>query len=150
MFLRNAEKQVTIELAVGETAISKLFFCVSRVTDGLAPPSQGEVYTMAKNSKAPTKSEVYGEISKVTGLSRKQVSSVFESLSGVVKKSLSKKGPGMFTVPGLLKIRVIHKPATPERKGMDPFTKQERVFKAKPARNVVRIRPLKALKDMVN
>lgn len=93
---------------------------------------------------------MYGEISKVTGLSRKQVSSVFESLSGVVKKSLSKKGPGMFTVPGLLKIRVIHKPATPERKGMDPFTKQERVFKAKPARNVVRIRPLKALKDMVN
>ncbi len=105
---------------------------------------------MAKTSKAPTKSEVYSEISKVTGLSRKQVSSVFESLSGVVKKSLSKKGPGMFTVPGLLKIRVVHKPATPERKGIDPFTKQERVFKAKPARNVVRIRPLKALKDMVN
>ncbi len=105
---------------------------------------------MAKTSKAPTKSEVYSEISKVTGLSRKQVASVFESLSGVVKKSLSKKGPGMFTVPSLLKIRVVHKPATPERKGIDPFTKQERVFKAKPARNVVRIRPLKALKDMVN
>ena len=105
---------------------------------------------MAKSGKAPTKSDVYAEISKVTGLSRRQVAGVFESLAGVVKKSLGKKGPGLFTVPGLMKVRVIHKPAQPERKGIDPFTKQERVFKAKPARNVVRIRPLKALKDMVN
>ncbi len=105
---------------------------------------------MAKSGKAPTKSEVYAEISKATGLSRRQVAGVFESLAGVVKKALGKKGPGLFTVPGLMKVRVIHKPAQPERKGIDPFTKQERLFKAKPARNVVRIRPLKALKDMVN
>ena len=105
---------------------------------------------MAKAAKAPTKSEVYAEISKATGLSRKQLSGVFESLSGVMKKALGKKGPGLFTIPGLVKVKVIHKPATPERKGIDPFTKQERVFKAKPARNVVRCRPLKALKDMVN
>ena len=105
---------------------------------------------MAKAGKAPTKSEVFSDISKTTGLTRKQVASVFESLATTVKKAVGKKGPGLFTIPALAKIKVVHKPAQPERKGIDPFTKQERVFKAKPARNVVRIRPLKALKDMVN
>lgn len=106
---------------------------------------------MAKTTaKAPTKSQVYGEIAKTTGLTRKQVASVFDALAGVMKKTLGKKGPGVFTLPGLIKIRVVHKPAQPARKGIDPFTKQERMFPAKPARNVVRCRPLKALKDMVN
>lgn len=103
----------------------------------------------AKSAKAPTKSEVYSTISTDTGLSRKQVAGVFESLSAMIQKTLNKKGAGMFTVPGLAKVKVVKKPATPERKGVDPFTKQERVFKAKPARNVIRVRPLKALKDMV-
>lgn len=106
---------------------------------------------MAKAAaKAPTKSEMYAQISEETGLTKKQVASVFDALCGVVKKSLGKKGPGLFNLPGLAKIKVVKKPATPARKGIDPFTKQERMFKAKPARNVVRVRPLKALKDMVN
>jgi hypothetical protein len=61
---------------------------------------------------------------------------------------VGKRGPGVFVVPGLMKITVVQKPATPERKGINPFTKQEQIFKAKPARRVVKVRPLKGLKDM--
>jgi DNA-binding protein HU-beta len=101
---------------------------------------------MAKKNAAPTKSEILAQISKDTGLAKKQVSDVFESLSGVVKKSL--KGSGLFTLPGLLKMKVVKKPATKARKGINPFTKEEVMFKAKPARKVIKVRPLKALKDM--
>ena len=102
---------------------------------------------MAKKGGAPTKSEVLTQISKDTGLSRKQVGSVFDSLSGVIKKSL--RGNGLFTVPGLMKLKVVKKPATKARKGVNPFTGEEMMFKAKPARKIVRARPVKAAKDAV-
>ena len=102
---------------------------------------------MAKKNAAPTKSEILAQISKDTGLAKKQVSDVFESLGGVVKKSL--KGSGLFTLPGLLKMKVVKKAATKARKGINPFTKEPTIFKAKPARKLVKIRPLKALKDAV-
>ena len=70
------------------------------------------------------------------------------ALACQIKAAVGKKGPGVFALPGLLKILVIQKPATPERKGINPFTKQEQIFKAKPARKVIKVRPLKALKDM--
>ena len=73
---------------------------------------------------------------------------VFDELSNEIGKALAKRGPGMFSIPGLCKIVVQHKPATKERMGINPFTKEEQVFKAKPARNVVKVRPLKNLKDM--
>lgn len=104
---------------------------------------------MAKSAKAATKSEILSNIAEATQLSRKQVSSVFEALSGQIKSAVGKKGPGVFVLSGLMKVMVIHKPATPERKGINPFTKQEQIFAAKPARKVVKVRPLKALKDMV-
>ena len=66
----------------------------------------------------------------------------------LIKAALGKKGPGVFVVPGLMKIIVVQKAAVPARKGINPFTKQEQMFKAKPARRVVKVRPLKALKDM--
>ena len=103
---------------------------------------------MAANVKPATKSEILSNIAEATELSRKQVASVFEALSGQIKAAVGKKGPGVFALPGLLKITVIQKPATPARKGINPFTKQEQMFKAKPARRVVKVRPLKALKDM--
>jgi nucleoid DNA-binding protein len=99
--------------------------------------------------KARTKSEIYRELSEKTGLTRKQVVSVFDEMSGLLKKDLGRRGPGTFTVPGLLKVRVVRKPATKARKGTNPFTGEEMMFKAKPARNVVKASPLKALKDMV-
>ena len=100
-------------------------------------------------AKVLTKSEVFASIVETTGLSRKDVASVFDALSDLIKKSVGKKGPGMFVVPGLMKIVVIQKPAVPAHKGINPFTKQEQMFKAKPARKVIKVRPLKALKDMV-
>ena len=99
-------------------------------------------------AKLLTKSEILTSIAETTELSRKQVASVFDALSDLIKKNVGKKGPGMFVVPGLMKIVVIQKPATKARKGINPFTKQEQMFKAKPARRVIKVRPMKALKDM--
>ncbi|MBE0535868.1 MAG: HU family DNA-binding protein [Phycisphaerae bacterium] len=107
---------------------------------------------MAK-TKAPakplTKSEIVAGIADTTGLTKKDVNAVFEAMTGQVKKSLGRSGPGAYTVPGLMKLMVVRKPATKARKGTNPFTGEETMFKAKPARNVVKIRPLKNLKDMV-
>ena len=103
---------------------------------------------MAKSAKPATKSEILSNVAEATRLSRKQVASVFDAISGQIKAAVGKKGPGVFALPGLLKIMVIVKPATPKRKGINPFTKQEQIFKAKPARKVIKVRPLKALKDM--
>ena len=99
-------------------------------------------------AKAATKSEILACIAKTTELPRKQVAAVLEALAGLIGAGVGKKGPGVFAVPGLMKITVIQKPAVPARKGINPFTKQEQIFKAKPARRVVKVRPLKALKDM--
>ena len=96
-----------------------------------------------------TKSEILNVLADQTGLNRKEVGGVFTALGEVMGKDLGKKGCGTFTVPGLLKVRRINKPATKARKGINPFTGEETTFKAKPARNVVKVRPLKALKDMV-
>ena len=101
-----------------------------------------------KQGGAPTKSEVLTQISKDTALSRKQVASVFDSLSGVIKKSL--RGNGLFTMPGLMKLKVVKKPATKQRQGVNPFTGEQMTFKAKPASKKVRVLPLKSLKAMVN
>src|SRR5688572_25939016 len=106
------------------------------------------VSQMAKKGGAPTKSEILTQISKDTGLSRKQVSTVFESLGGVIKKSL--RSGGLFTMPGLLKMKVVKKPATKAREGINPFTGEKMMFKAKPASKKVRVMPLKSLKGMVN
>ena len=103
----------------------------------------------ATAAKAPSKSEIMARISEQTELPRKQVAAVFEALSGEIKNALGKKGPGLFVVPGLMKLTLVVKPATKARKGINPFTKEEVMFKAKPARRVVKVRPLKNLKDMV-
>ncbi len=97
-----------------------------------------------------TKSQLLNAISENTGLSRKDVSSVFEELSTVIHRHLKKRGAGQFTIPGLMKIKTVRKPATKARKGINPFTGEETVFKAKPARTIVKVQPLKALKDMAN
>lgn len=108
---------------------------------------------MAKKSaaKAMTKTEIFNTIADQTGISKKDVAAVFESLEGLIASSLSSKGAGAFNVPGLMKIVVQRKPATPAKKGVpNPFRPGELMdVAAKPARNVVKVRPLKKLKDMV-
>lgn len=99
--------------------------------------------------KPMTKSEMLSGIAESTGLSKNDVSSVFEAMADQIKKSLGESGSGAYTIHGLMKLIVQRKPATEERMGINPFTKEETLFKAKPASNVVKIRPLKNLKDMV-
>jgi nucleoid DNA-binding protein len=102
------------------------------------------------NSKKPmTKSEIMETLATETELTKKDVARILEELAKLIDKNIGKRGPGVFNVPGLLKVMVVRKPATVARKGINPFTGQETMFKAKPARNVVKIRPLKGLKDMV-
>lgn len=102
-----------------------------------------------KAEKPRSKSEVMTEIAENAGLTRKQVVGVFDALNTMVAMDLQKTGPQVFTLPGMAKFTVQRKPATKARKGINPFTGEETMFKAKPARNVVKIRPLKALKDQV-
>jgi len=100
-------------------------------------------------SKPPTKTEIYSSIAESTSLSKRDVSAVFDALGDQIKRALGSRGPKVFTIPGICKIVVQHKPATKERQGINPFTGEPTTFKAKPARNVVKVRPLKKLKDMV-
>lgn len=98
------------------------------------------------SAKPPTKGQLLASIGETTGLSRKQVSSVFDALNSQIKASL--KAHKAFTLPGLAKLKVKVKPATKARKGINPFTKQEVIFKAKPASKTVKVTPVKALKEM--
>ncbi|RMH25840.1 MAG: integration host factor [Planctomycetota bacterium] len=95
-----------------------------------------------------TKAQVYREIAENTDLPRAKIAEVFDVLGQMIQKDLGKRGPGVFNVAGLMKVTVQRKPATKARKGVNPFTGEEMMFKAKPARNVVKVRPLKALKDL--
>lgn len=98
---------------------------------------------------AYNKSQLVSEIADSTELSKKQISAVFEELGCVMHRHLKKGGAGEFTIPGLMKCVVKHKPATKARKGVNPFTGEMITFKAKPARNIVKVRALKRLKGMV-
>ena len=97
-----------------------------------------------------TKSELLKTISDDTGVAKKEVASVIESLTDIINGHIKDRALGSFTMPGLLKIEVKKKPATKARKGINPFTGEETIFKAKPARKVVKIKALKKLKDMVD
>ncbi|MEM7014549.1 MAG: HU family DNA-binding protein [Verrucomicrobiota bacterium] len=94
------------------------------------------------------KTQIADAIAEETGLSRAQVNSVIDALGGVIEAHIRKKSVGEFVLPGLLKIQSIAKKAVPARKGINPFTKEEQMFKAKPATVQVKVRPLKKLKDM--
>ena len=95
-----------------------------------------------------TKTMLFNEIAERTELKKKDVVAVFDELSGIINGHIRRNAAGIFTVPGLMKVKVVRKPATRARKGINPFTGEPTIFKAKPARNVVKIQPLKALKDM--
>lgn len=98
--------------------------------------------------EAFTKSQLIAAVSDDTELTKKQVTAVFNSLTDIIEGHIKRNAAGSFTLPGLLKMKVVRKPATKARKGINPFTGEETVFKAKPARNVVKILPLKATKEM--
>ena len=99
-------------------------------------------------SKSFTKSELLSTLAEETGLGKKDVAAVLDALAGIIGRHIKKRAVGQFTLPGLLKIKTIRKAATKARKGTNPFTSEETTFAAKPARTVVKVQPLKNLKDM--
>lgn len=99
--------------------------------------------------KARTKSEIYSTISEHVGVTKKEVAAVFDTMTAMMAADLKKGKAEQFNVPGLMKVVVQRKPATKARKAINPFTGEPTIFKAKPARNVVKVRPMKGLKDLV-
>ena len=97
-----------------------------------------------------TKSQIVGSIADSTELSKKQVSAVMDELESLIERSIKKRGVGEFTVPGLMKITTVKKPAKKARKGINPFTGEETMFKAKPASIAVKVRPLKKMKEFAS
>jgi nucleoid DNA-binding protein len=118
-----------------------------------APAKKVVAAAPKKNTAAITtklsKSQVLLAVAEATSLTRKQVGSVLDELESMISRSISKKGLGEFTLPGLLKITTVKKPARKARKGINPFTGEETTFKAKPASVAVKVRPLKKLKEFV-
>ncbi|MDF1691952.1 MAG: HU family DNA-binding protein [Zhongshania sp.] len=102
---------------------------------------------VAAISEKMTKTQILTEIAENTNLSRKQVGDVMTELELLIERSIKKRALGEFTIPGLMKITTVKKPATKARKGINPFTGEETMFKAKPASVAVKVRPLKKLKD---
>lgn len=105
---------------------------------------------IGKVSKMYTKSTLLTTLSERTGLSRKEVGTVIEELVNVVEAHVKRGGPGKFTLPGVLKMTVKNVPARKARKGINPFTGEPTIFKAKPASRKVKVTPLKALKEMAS
>lgn len=95
------------------------------------------------------KSQMMTEIADATELSKRQVASVFEELGNIMQRHFKKGAAGEFTMPGLMKCVAKRKPATKSRRGVNPFTGEMITFKAKPARNIIKVRALKRLKEMV-
>jgi nucleoid DNA-binding protein len=116
-----------------------------KAADTKAAPATGE----KSAGKPATKTEFYGALAEKTGLSKKQVASVFDALHEELKGQLGKKGPGVVNVPNMMRIKIVQKPATKARPGFNPATKQPIMIKAKPARKVIKILPLKGLKDLL-
>jgi nucleoid DNA-binding protein len=117
-----------------------------------APAAKAKAAAAAKKAgpaikEKLTKTQIISSISESTGLSRKDVNAVMDEMHSLMERSLSKRAIGEFIVPGIMKITTVKKPARKARKGINPFTGEETVFKAKPASVAVKIRPLKRLKE---
>jgi len=118
-----------------------------RKTTVAKPKAKKMVSTAISN--AFTKAQQMSYIAEETELTKKQIAEVFDVMNNLMHRHLKKRGVGEFNMAGLMKLVVKRKPATKARKGINPFTGEETMFKAKPARNVVKVRPLKKLKEMV-
>lgn len=112
------------------------------------PAANAKVKALKALQERYTKTDMLNRISEVTELSRKDVIAVFTELDNIIEAHIKKRAVGEFTLPGLLKIVTVKKPATKARKGINPFSGEETIFKAKPASIAVKIRPLKKLKEM--
>lgn len=104
---------------------------------------------MTETKKPLTKSEVMSTLADRTGLTKQQVNGFFDELLKLIGENLAEDGPGVLNISGLMKFKVTRKPATEERPGHHPITKEPIMIAAKPARNVVKVTALKRLKEVV-
>jgi nucleoid DNA-binding protein len=107
-----------------------------------------ESYSFPKTGAARTKGEIFRLVAEATEVPRKDVTRVFAALTALIGQDIA--GPGIFTLPGLAKMYVVKKPATKAREGVNPFTGETMMFKAKPARKVVKVRALSGLKSFAS
>lgn len=103
---------------------------------------------MAGSNKL-TKAQIISALAEGAGIDKKSVNLVFDKLSELVKSQLGDGGPGEIVIPGLVKLKAKSTPATQDRPGVNPFTKEPTVIKGKPASRKIRATPIKALKDLV-
>ncbi len=115
-----------------------------------AAPAAAPARKTSPISKKYTKTQILNDVAERTMLTKKQVDGVLDELSSLINRHIKKGGAGEFTLPGLLKVKTVKKPARKARKGTNPFTGQPTVFKARPASTGVKVLALKALKDMAN
>lgn len=113
-----------------------------------APAKKAAPAVVKVIAERQNKTQMLTQISETTELTKKQVQAVLDELTNIIEGHIKKKGVGEFVLPGLLKITTVKKPATKARKGINPFTGEEVMFKAKPASTSVKVRPLKKLKEM--
>ncbi len=141
-------KKTTAKKAATKKVAAKKVVAKKVVAKKVVAPKLAKRKVTAITDKAFNQSQIKTEIAEITGLSKKEISVVFEELGALIQRHIRKSAVGEFTVPGLMKIVTIKKPARKARKGVNPFTGEEMMFKAKPASTAIKVRPLKKLKDM--
>lgn len=143
-----------VKAKVVKSKVAKPKVVKAKATKVKAKAPAKKVAVVAAKKRAPSvnsaysKSELYATIADCAGVAKKEVVAVFDAFYDIVEQHIKRRGPQVFMLPGLAKIKVINKPATKARRGINPFTGEETTFKAKPARNVVKVLALKKLKDM--
>ena len=138
-----AKKKAVAKKAVAKKAAPKKVAAKKAPAKKVAPKKK----KVGAIKEKMTKSQIFTDIGEATELSRKQVAAVFDELESLIGRSIAKRGLGEFTIPGLMKVTTVKKPAKKARKGINPFTGEEQMFKAKPASIAVKVRPLKKLKE---
>jgi len=154
---KSITRRTTVKRKIATRATAKKKAAATRKTAASKPaaPAKKKTPSSAKkiaisNLKQPyTKPQIMTYLADSTELTKKDIANVFEALRNLMSFHLKSRGPGEFTIPGLMKCVVKRKPPTKARKGVNPFTGEPMTFKAKPARNIVKIRPLKGLKELV-
>lgn len=143
-----ATKKAAVKKAPAAKAAAKKA-PAQKVAAKAAPAAKAPAKVKAISEKM-TKTQIVGAIADTTGLTKKQVGDVMGELEKLIEGSIKKRAVGEFTIPGLMKIMTVRKPAVKARKGINPFTGEETMFKAKPASTAVKIRPLKKVKEFAN
>jgi nucleoid DNA-binding protein len=144
-----AKRKASAKKAPAKKAATKKA-AARKTTAKKAPAKKAPARKASAVSQKMTKTGILNELADRTELSRKQVDTVLSELETLIERHISKRGVGEFTLPGLLKVRAVKRPATKKRMGRNPATGQEIVIPAKPATTRVRVTPLKRLKEMVS